>query len=59
MGQLVGPLIYDFTGSYTLLILSSSALLFVSAALMLLARRPVMSERTAGLVSPEAPGQRA
>ena len=59
VGQLVGPLIYDFTGSYTLLILSSSALLFVSAALMLLARRPVMSERTAGLVSPEAPGQRA
>ena len=40
VGQLVGPLIYDFTGSYTLLILSSSMLLFVSAALMLLARRP-------------------
>ena len=45
VGQLVGPLIYDFTGSYSLLILSSSALLLVSAALMLLARRPVMSER--------------
>ena len=59
VGQLLGPLIYDFTGSYTLLILSSSTLLFVSAALMLLARRPVMSERSAGLVSPEAPGQRA
>ena len=47
VGQLVGPLIYDFTGSYTLLVLSSSTLLFVSAALMLLARRPVMSERSA------------
>ena len=48
VGQLVGPLIYDFTGSYTLLVLSSSTLLFVSAALMLLARRPVMSERPVG-----------
>ena len=44
LGQLVGPLIYDFTGSYTLLILSSSALLISSAALMLLARRPVKRE---------------
>ena len=59
VGQLVGPLIYDFTGSYTLLILSSSALLFISAALMLLARRPVRSERPAGVVSAEAPGQQA
>ena len=59
VGQLVGPLIYDFTGSYTLLVLSSSTLLFVSAALMLLARRPVMSERPVGLASPEVPGQRA
>ena len=57
VGQVVGPLIYDFTGSYTLLILSSSTLLFVSAALMLLARRPVMSERPVGQASPEAPGQ--
>ena len=40
LGQLVGPLIYDLTGSYTLLILASSALLFTSAALMLPARRP-------------------
>ncbi len=39
-GQSLGPLIYDFTGSYSLLILSSSALLFLSAALMPLARRP-------------------
>ena len=44
VGQLVGPLIYDFTGSYTLLILSSSVLLFSSSALMLLTRRPVRSE---------------
>ena len=41
LGQLVGPLIYDFTGSYTLLILSSVGLLVLSAALMLLLRRPV------------------
>ncbi len=41
LGQVVGPLIYDFTGSYTWLIISSSGLLALSAALMLLARRPV------------------
>ena len=41
VGQLVGPLIYDFTGSYSLLILSSSAILFTTSALMLLTRRPV------------------
>ena len=41
VGQLVGPLIYDLTGSYTLLILLSSILLISSAALMLLTRRPV------------------
>ena len=40
LGQLVGPLIYDFTGSYTLLILASAGLLSLSAALMLLTRRP-------------------
>ena len=40
LGQLVGPLIYDFTGSYTLLILASAGLLVISAALMLLTRRP-------------------
>ena len=44
VGQLVGPLIYDFTGSYTLLIISSSTLLILSSALMLLTRRPVRSE---------------
>ena len=41
VGQLVGPLIYDLTGSYSLLILASCILLFSSAALMLLTRRPV------------------
>ena len=41
LGQLVGPLIYDFTGSYTLLILLSSAFLIASSALMLLTHRPV------------------
>ena len=40
LGQLVGPLIYDFTGSYNLLILASAGLLLLSAALMLLTRRP-------------------
>ena len=44
VGQLVGPLIYDFTGSYTLLILCSSGLLITSSALMLLTKRPVKSE---------------
>ncbi len=41
VGQLVGPVIYDLTGSYTLLIISASALLFSSSALMLLTRHPV------------------
>ena len=48
LGQLVGPLIYDFTGSYTLLILSSSVLLFLSAALMVLTRRPVRTVPSPG-----------
>ena len=39
--QIVGPLIYDLTGSYTVMILISTAFLGVSAALMLLTRRPV------------------
>ena len=59
VGQLVGPLIYDFTGSYTLLIISSATLLFVSSALMLLTRRPVMSVRAAEPVSREVPSQQA
>ena len=48
VGQLVGPLIYDLTGSYTLLIILSSSLLIASAALMLLTRRPVRSVPASG-----------
>ena len=59
LGQLVGPLIYDFTGSYTLLILCSSALLLLSSALMLLTRRPVRSERATGTVPRDATGRQA
>ena len=55
VGQLVGPLIYDFTGSYTLLIVSSSSLLFISAGLMLLARRPVISPLASADDGGEAP----
>ena len=58
LGQLVGPLIYDFTGSYTLLVLSSSALLLVSAVLMALTRRPANPETATGQVYQDAP-QRA
>ena len=50
LGQLVGPLIYDFTGSYTLLILSSSVLLISSSAFMLLARQPVKLDSSTGSV---------
>ena len=59
VGQLVGPLIYDFTGSYSLLILSSSAILFTTSALMLMTRRPVRPGSATGPVIPEAPGARA
>ena len=55
VGQIVGPLIYDFTGSYTLLILTSSSILFVSAALMLLTRRPVRPTLETGAVPQAAP----
>ena len=51
VGQLVGPLIYDFRGDYLPLILSSSGLLFLSAGLMLLARRPARP----GVAPPNAP----
>ena len=47
VGQIIGPLIYDLTGSYTLLIFLSSALLVSSSALMILTRRPVMRETSA------------
>ncbi len=40
VGQIVGPLIYDFTGSYTLLIVASSVVIALSAVLMALTRRP-------------------
>ena len=40
VGQLVGPVIYDLTGSYTLMIFLSTTLLSLSAVLMILARRP-------------------
>ena len=59
VGQLVGPLIYDFTGSYTLLIITASGMLFVSSALMMLTRRPVRPSPEAGSVPGEAAGQRA
>ena len=55
VGQLVGPLIYDFTGSYTLLILFSSGFLALSAALMLLTRRPMRPTSATGPVPQEAP----
>ena len=47
LGQIVGPLIYDFTGSYNLMIFFSFSLLVASAALMLLTRRPVRRETVA------------
>ena len=47
LGQIVGPLIYDLTGSYTLLIVFSFVLLVASSGLMLLTRRPVRREPVA------------
>ena len=40
LGQIVGPLVYDITGSYTILIIFSSAVQAIAMCLMLLARRP-------------------
>ena len=40
IGQIVGPLIYDFTGSYTLLIVTSAAVIALSSILMAFTRRP-------------------
>ena len=40
VGQIVGPLIFELTGSYTLMIAISAALLTLSAALMVLSRGP-------------------
>ena len=59
LGQLVGPLIYDFTGSYTLLILFSSGFLALSAALMLLIRRPARPGQAIGPPSQDVPTRQA
>ena len=40
LGQIVGPVVYDLTGSYTILILFSAAVQGMAMCLMLLARRP-------------------
>ena len=40
LGQIVGPLVYDVTGSYTILILFSAAVQGIAMCLMLVARRP-------------------
>ncbi len=40
LGQIVGPVVYDLTGSYTILILFSAAAQGMAMCLMLLARRP-------------------
>ena len=59
LGQLVGPLIYDFTGSYTLLILFSSGFLALSAALMLLIRRPARPVQATAPAPQDAPGRQS
>ena len=40
LGQIVGPVVYDLTGSYTILILFSAAVQGMATCLMFLARRP-------------------
>ena len=40
LGQIVGPVVYDVTGSYTILIIFSAAVQGMAMLLMLLARRP-------------------
>ena len=52
LGQIVGPLVYDLTGSYTILILFSAAVQGMAMCLMLLARRP---ERRTPLAAPRMP----
>ena len=54
IGQIVGPVIYDVTGSYTLMILLSSVMLLLSSAVMLLARRPARHSPPAGPTASEA-----
>ena len=51
LGQIVGPVVYDLTGSYTILILFSAAAQASGMALMALARRP---ERRAPLAAEAA-----
>ena len=40
LGQIVGPVVYDLTGSYTILIVFSATVQGMAMCLMLLARRP-------------------
>ena len=40
LGQIVGPVVYDLTGSYTILILFSAAVQAMAMCLMVIARRP-------------------
>ena len=54
VGQIIGPIIYDFTGSYGLMVLYSFALLAFSSFLMLMTRRPVRPE-IAGETTPCRP----
>ena len=51
LGQIVGPVVYDLTGSYTILILFSAAVQGMAMCLMLVARRP---ERRAPLAAEAA-----
>ncbi len=51
LGQIVGPVVYDLTGSYTILILFSAAAQAAGMILMALARRP---ERRAPLAAEAA-----
>lgn len=51
LGQIVGPVVYDLTGSYTILILFSAAAQASGMALMAVARRP---ERRAPLAAEAA-----
>ena len=51
LGQIVGPVVYDLTGSYTILILFSAAAQAAGMILMALARRP---ERRAPLAAETA-----
>ena len=47
LGQIVGPVVYDLTGSYTILIVFSAAVQGMATCLMLLARRPERREAPA------------